>query len=217
VASSTEKSPPTTPRGHATRAALVRSARGVFERDGFLEARIADITDEAGTATGSFYSYFESKEKIFEAVAEELNEEMHNPPSLDALHGDDDGLVARVNTSHREYLRAYKRNARLMRVVEEVTNINDDFRHERTASAQTIVRANTETIRRLQKDGRADPDLDPLSTARTLSVIVSRAAYVHFVLEGERNFGKLANTLTRIWINSLRIPLPKGAFAALEG
>jgi AcrR family transcriptional regulator len=194
----------------------VRAARGVFERDGFLEARIADITEEAGTATGSFYSYFDSKEKIFEAVAAELNQEMHNPPSLEVLLGDDDDLVARIEETHRAYLRAYKRNARLMRVIEEVTNINDDFRRERTASAQVIMRGNTETIRTLQAEGRADPELDPLTAGRTLSVIVSRAAYVNFVLEDERTFRKLANTLTRLWINSLQIPVSAKSLAALD-
>ena len=206
-----------TPRGLATKASLVRAARGVFERDGFLEARIADINAAAGTATGSFYSYFGSKEKIFEAVADELNKEMHNPPSLEVLLGDDEGLVARVAETHRTYLRAYKRNAQLMRVVEEVTNINDDFRRERTAGAQTIMRGNTETIRKLQAEGRADPGLDPLTAGRTLSVIVSRAAYVNFVLEDERTFGKLANTLTRLWINSLKIPVSAKALASLDG
>ncbi|MFT3864155.1 MAG: TetR/AcrR family transcriptional regulator [Solirubrobacterales bacterium] len=203
-------SAPTTPRGLATRAALVRAARGVFERDGFLDARIADITKEAGTAIGSFYSYFEGKESIFEAVVEALNEEMHNPPSLEVLLGDEEGLVGRVADSHREYLRAYKRNVDMMRVIDEVTNVNDGFRRLRAADAQKIMRENTKVVRKLQAEGRIDPALDAAMTGRTLSVIVSRSAYVSFVLEEETSFAKLARTLTRIWLNSLKIPVPDG-------
>jgi AcrR family transcriptional regulator len=59
-----------TPRGEATQATLVRAAKRIFERDGFLDARITDITAAAGTATGSFYKYFSSKEEIFLAVVE---------------------------------------------------------------------------------------------------------------------------------------------------
>src|SRR6188472_3064973 len=53
---------PRTARGARTRAALVRGAREVFERDGLVDARIADIAAAAGVATGSFYSYFATKE-----------------------------------------------------------------------------------------------------------------------------------------------------------
>ena len=48
---------PRTPRGlaGATQGPLVRAAREVFERDGFIDARIADITATARTATGSLH------------------------------------------------------------------------------------------------------------------------------------------------------------------
>ena len=36
----------------------------VFERDGYLEARLTDITAEAHCSTGSFYTYFDSKEAL---------------------------------------------------------------------------------------------------------------------------------------------------------
>ena len=67
------------PAARAPGAALVAAARRVFERDGFLEARITDITAEAGVASGSFYTYFTPKEDAFAAVMEELNEEMLHP------------------------------------------------------------------------------------------------------------------------------------------
>jgi len=44
---------PLTGRGRRTRQRLVDAARVVFERDGFLNSRLVDITDEAGTAVGS--------------------------------------------------------------------------------------------------------------------------------------------------------------------
>ena len=46
------------------------AARRVFERDGFLDARITDITAEAGVAAGPFYTYFTGKEDAFAAVIE---------------------------------------------------------------------------------------------------------------------------------------------------
>jgi AcrR family transcriptional regulator len=71
-----------TARGLATQAAIVRAAQTVFERDGFLGARIADIMATARTATGSFYTYFNGKEEVFLAVVAALHEAGLHPPSL---------------------------------------------------------------------------------------------------------------------------------------
>ena len=60
---------PLTGRGHARRAALLDAARRVFEERGFLETRVADIAAEAKVAQGTFYTYFDSKDAIFQAVA----------------------------------------------------------------------------------------------------------------------------------------------------
>src|SRR5215469_3675515 len=61
------------------RRALLAAARRVFERDGFVTARITDIADEAGLAHGSFYSHFRSKEDALAAVLAEVGEEMLHP------------------------------------------------------------------------------------------------------------------------------------------
>jgi len=197
-----------TARGAATQAQLVRAAKKIFERDGFVDARITDITAAAGTATGSFYKYFASKEEIFLAVVRALDEEGLHTPSLELLAADHDDLVADVVEHHRRYLVSYQRNARLMSVIEEVTNIDDCFRRQRTARAQPWINGNVAAIRALQAAGRADPELDPLIAGRTLSVLISRAAYITFVLEeeGVEAIDGLAETLTRLWMNALKIP-----------
>ena len=117
--------------------------------------------------------------------------------------------MADIAEHHRAYLTTYHLNAKMMRVVEEVTNISAAFRRRRTAEAQTWINGNREAIRRLQADGRADPGLDPLTAARSLSIMVSRSAYVTFVLEeeGAESIDGLADTLTRLWIKALKIPV----------
>ena len=75
-------------RGRRTRQRLVDAARVVFERDGFLNSRLVDITDEAGTAIGSFYTYFDSKEAVLEAVFDDVRDEMwHARPARPAADG----------------------------------------------------------------------------------------------------------------------------------
>src|SRR5699024_11384428 len=45
------RDPPTTTRGTRTRAALVAAARVVFERDGFIDSRLSDLSKEAKGTT----------------------------------------------------------------------------------------------------------------------------------------------------------------------
>ena len=51
-----------------TRAELLRAARRLFLRNGFVSTSLADIADEAGLTKGAVYSNFESKEDLFLAL-----------------------------------------------------------------------------------------------------------------------------------------------------
>jgi AcrR family transcriptional regulator len=199
--------PPTTvpaQRGARTRQALVAGARAVFERDGFLDARITDIAAEAGVATGSFYTHFESKEAAFAAVIAEVNEETLHP-RVEVAHDPHDP-VAGIKAAHREYLLAYRRNARLMGLLEQMALIDEGFRRLRLERAHTFARRNAKAIRQLQERGLADATLDPLLTAHALNAMVSRMANVVFVHGEKIPFEALLATLTQLWSNALRIP-----------
>jgi AcrR family transcriptional regulator len=60
---------PATGKGHTRRVELLLAARRVFERKGFVDARVADIVEEARVAQGTFYTYFDDKDAIFQEVA----------------------------------------------------------------------------------------------------------------------------------------------------
>jgi AcrR family transcriptional regulator len=53
-----------------TREALLDSARDVFARRGYHEAKLAEVARNAGFTTGAVYSNFEGKEGLFLAVAD---------------------------------------------------------------------------------------------------------------------------------------------------
>lgn len=59
-----------------TRARLIDAARRVFARRGVDLAAIAEITNEADVAVGSFYNHFRSKEALLQAVVLEVVEEL---------------------------------------------------------------------------------------------------------------------------------------------
>jgi AcrR family transcriptional regulator len=197
------REPPRTARGVRTRTALIAAARRVFERDGYLNTRLTDITTEANCSTGSFYTYFTNKEEIFAAVLDEAQEEMLHPHVREVL--DTEEPIAVIEASNRAYLEAYERNAALMRLLEQVATIDDDVRELRRRRAERFVRRNARSIRDLQARGLADPTLDPVAASRALSSMVSRTAYSVYVLGDRVDRELLVTTLTRLWANALRL------------
>ncbi|MFC9670752.1 MULTISPECIES: TetR/AcrR family transcriptional regulator [unclassified Streptomyces] len=194
---------PRSARGVRTRNALITAAREVFERDGYLDARITDISKAAHVASGSFYTYFNSKEEIFQALVEQVQEEMLHPHLRERTGITDTRKL--IDASNREYLRAYKKNARLMALFEQVAQIDEKFMALRIERGNAFARRNAKLIQALQESGEADTSLDPLVTAHALSVMVSRMAYMVFVLGQRIPFERLVTTLNKIWENGLQL------------
>ncbi|MBA2416034.1 MAG: TetR/AcrR family transcriptional regulator [Geodermatophilaceae bacterium] len=198
--------PASTQRGRGTRQALLDAARAVFERDGYLEARITDIAAEAGVAYGTFYAHFRSKPEVFSAVMADLWSRLVVPaPAAD-------GTVTpyeRVLASNRHFLAGYRDNARLFAVVEQAATSLEEIQELRkrihTDNADRVAKA----IRRWRRDGIAAPDVHPGDAATALICMIGRSAYYWYVVEGRRTTRSEAETLTRLWLRGLGIAVPE--------
>ncbi len=215
------REPPVTARGARTRASLIAAARTVFERDGFLNSRLTDITAEARCSTGTFYTYFRSKEEVFAAVLEQAQDAMLHPGVRRVADPEDPYAV--LEAANRAYLESYRANVKLMVLMEQVANVDPAFRELRHRRAEVFIARNARSIADLQRRGVADATLDPMLASRALSSMVSRVAYSVLGfgegLEGadstvavgeaevdEATFDALVHTLTRLWANALRFP-----------
>lgn len=198
--------PPVTTRGAKTRASLVDAARFVFERDGYLDSRLTDITAQAECSTGSFYTYFASKEEIFAAVLDVAKEDMMHP-GMDRVDVADDPR-ALIEASNRSYFEAYARNAKLMGLLEQVASIDPQFREVRRQRGAQFIERNARSIANLQDQGLADRKLDPLMASRALSAMVSRLGFYTYVLGEDGTLDELVDTATQIWCNALRLSAP---------
>ena len=80
---------PKTERGRRTLRALLDAAAEEFGAKGFHEASISGITQRAGMAIGSFYTYFDSKEAIFTALVRDLSGQVRDfvAPRIAAAQG----------------------------------------------------------------------------------------------------------------------------------
>lgn len=200
---------PSTTRGLRTRSALITAARAVFERSGYLNARLIDITRAAKCSAGTFYTYFSSKEEIFAAVLELAQEDMMHPGMPHVAAADDPAAI--IEASNRAYFAAYQRNAKLMGLLDQVASVDPEFRKLRQRRAEAFMRRNARGIEDLQRRGLADPALDPLLASRALSGMISRLGFGFFVVRDTKHdevvttFDDLVYAATRLWVNALRI------------
>lgn len=192
---------PATARGQRTRSALVHAAARVFERDGFLDARIADIAAEASVATGTFYTYFDSKESIFREVVDELIDELYQQSHVGDVAGSDP--VARIAAANRLYVEAFARHAALYAVVVQVASFNQEFRRRRQASRLAFIDRAARGLRSLQKSGDADRTLDPDLTAAMLCGMVENFAEVRHLLGQRFDDDQAVAAMTDIWAKAV--------------
>ncbi len=193
---------PVTERGRRKRAAIVAAAREVFEEFGFKDARIADIAKRAGASYGSFYTYFESKEEVFQEVVREVTSEMFDF-SRPRTGGDDP--VARIQAANRKYVESYARNARMMSVMSEVAAYDEFIRDLSIQIRERFVDRNEESVKRLQQRGLADKSLDARIAADVLGGMIERFAQVWVNKRSQAEIDAAVPVLTRIWTRGLGV------------
>jgi AcrR family transcriptional regulator len=64
---------PRTPRGERTMRKILDAAREEFGERGFSDSSIVGITQRAGVALGTYYTYFDSKEALFQALVRDMS------------------------------------------------------------------------------------------------------------------------------------------------
>jgi len=196
---------PRSRKGVLTRARLIDAAKVVFERDGFLDARIADIADTANLAPGSFYHYFESKEQIFREVAE-AQEERLTAPAED--RSDDVGVTPteRIRRANRRYLERYRDEAALMGVIEQVSRYDEHVNAARMATMKHFAERAEAAIERLQAEGQVDARVQPAIAADALGAMVARFAELWLVQNAvDCTMDTAVDQMTKLLTNALGI------------
>jgi AcrR family transcriptional regulator len=190
-----------TERGRQSRQQLIDAARTIFERDGFLRARIADICDEAQTAYGSFYTYFVSKEEIFHEVVDSVEIDLLR------LEPFPEGAkpIDRIRAANRHYLETYQRNAGILRVIMQVSTFDEAVSQTRVLRQDGFARAIERRTRLYQEQGLADPDLDPWLAANALGGMVAFIADKVVSGDSPLNVDDVVDQLTKLWANAIKL------------
>ena len=110
----------------ATGAELKAAAVRVFGRLGYLNAKITDITAEAGRATGSFYSHFANKEALLEALLADLLAE-GDASALEEAHSADFADRDAVRWHVAKYWSFLRRHRVLMTALRQASAVDETF------------------------------------------------------------------------------------------
>lgn len=189
------------PRAQRTRESLLKAAAVVFPRLGFLNTRIIDITTEAGTANGSFYNYFSSKEEIFRVIIEEQNTLMFGRASSGL--GPDASPYERIRAATASYVAAYREEAPLIAILEQVATFSPEFTDMRRETRLLFRQRVERRIRLWQEEGIVEQNLSVKSLSGALTSMVSNFCYMWFVVGEEYEEDAAVDTLSRTWARAL--------------
>src|SRR6201992_1325998 len=211
------------PHGRAaqTRAALIAAPRAVIERDGYHAARIADIADQAGAATGSFYHHFSGKQAVFTAVLHEHLAALHD--TVGAGSGRDTDYaeartpaqlrahaIQRVNAAVDRYLDDYPGHTSLLLLrLDEAIGTHPELIELRLAVHRHFASAIATSLRRWQAAGIADATLDADHAGDALAAMVGHATRVWRLFGSPYDRDVASRNLTTLWCNGVGLRNPE--------
>jgi AcrR family transcriptional regulator len=154
---------PRTARGERTLRKILDAAREEFGERGFSDSSIVGITQRAGVALGTFYTYFESKEALFQALVRDMSAQVRDNVGP-ALVGAIDGL-----DGERRALEAFLRFAHahrdIYRIIDESEFVEPAAYREHYETTATRIAARLAAARDKGEIGAGfdDRDLDVLA------------------------------------------------------
>ena len=194
-------------KGDRTKQSIEDAARIVFDKAGYLNARVQDIAAEAGLSNGAFYRYFTDKRSVMLSIVSKM---------LDTAFGlarspwsASDPIDSVYQTTER-YLTFYAQNADLFRVLNEVSQTDaeveqlwSDFR---VATMHRIERM----LERAQGQGLIREGLDFPVVAALLTAMTDHYAYLWLVVKRvpDREIPIVSRQIADLWSQGVFSKLP---------
>jgi AcrR family transcriptional regulator len=156
---------PRTARGERTLRKILDAARAEFGERGFSDSSIVAITQRAGVALGTFYTYFDSKEAVFQALVKDMSAQVrdHVAPAFrdatDAIDGE-----RRALESFLEFAREHRD---VYRIIDEAEFVEPAAYRDHYETTATRIAARLKAARdkgEIASD-LSDGDLDILAWA----------------------------------------------------
>jgi AcrR family transcriptional regulator len=192
----TAAKPPRTARGERTMRKILDAARDEFGQCGFSDSSIVGITQRAGVALGTFYTYFESKEALFQALVRDMSAQVRDTVGPVLSEGSD-----RLD-SERRALAAFLRFARdhrdIYRIIDESEFVDPAAyrEHYETTANRIAARLSGARDKGEIDAGFSDEDLDVLAWGMMGANVFLG---LRFAVWDDRDADKVAEAMNRVW------------------
>jgi AcrR family transcriptional regulator len=191
---------PRTARGERTMRKILDAARHEFGERGFSDSSIVGITQRAGVALGTFYTYFESKEALFQALVRDMSAQVRDNVGP-ALSGASNGL-----DGERRALEAFLKLARehrdIYRIIDESEFVEPAVYREHYDTTATRIAARLVAARDKGEIDRGFSDEDLMVLAWGMmgaNVFLG----LRFAVWDDAEERRIAEVMSRVWREGL--------------
>lgn len=147
------------------RQAIIRAAEEIFSRKGYRETTMLEIAERAGTAKGTLYLHFKSKEELYLTICVKGVAEFGE--SLERAREAADGLEEKIRAVYLAYIRHSLREPSVFRVLRDtfLENVRQNLSPETVREVSGIIRNwlenESQLVREGVESGLLRPALDP--------------------------------------------------------
>jgi AcrR family transcriptional regulator len=187
---------PRTARGERTLRKILDAAREEFGEHGFSDTSIVGITQRAGVALGTFYTYFDSKESLFQALVRDMSAQVRDHVGP-ALSGGSDGL-----DNERRALGAFlsfvREHRDIYRIIDQSEFVDPTaYREHYDTTADRIAARLGAARQRGEIDGRlTDEDLAVLAWGMMGANVFLG---LRFAVWDDADSERIAEVMSRVW------------------
>jgi AcrR family transcriptional regulator len=160
---------PRTERGRKTLRRLIDAAAGEFGERGYHEAAITGITQRAGVALGTFYTYFGSKEEVFRALVREMSRATRAHVAEAVKDAPDRMAAERIGLE--SFIAFVRKHPELYRIIEEAQFVAHDAYREHYLTFAEAYRRNLAGARHRGQISGGRGDAEETDEARAWALI----------------------------------------------
>src|SRR3954452_24523879 len=149
---------PRTPRGERTLRKILDAAREEFGERGYSDTSIVGITQRAGVALGTFYTYFDSKEELFRALVRDMSAQVRD--NVGPALGEATGRLDAERRALEAFLKFARDHRDIYRIIDESEFVEPAVYREHYETTATRIAARLIAARDLGEIGNSFSDRD---------------------------------------------------------
>jgi AcrR family transcriptional regulator len=165
ISAASDGKAPRTARGERTLRKILDAARAEFGERGFSDSSIVAITQRAGVALGTFYTYFDSKEAVFQALVRDMSGQVRDNVAP-AFKGATDAIDAE-RRALAAFLQFARKHRDVYRIIDEAEFVEPGAYREHYETTASRIAQRLTAARRAGEISKSytNQDLDVLAWA----------------------------------------------------